>query len=107
MSKTGINSKAFSINLYNITPRSRGRIVEVLIDDFVALVTSGMLTVVVQNTGSVTADYSVSIALVITQLDEFRYQLMTVPKVLYKFHRELKLLIHVSRSPLDLRYPHH
>ena len=40
--------------------RSQGRIVEALVNDFVALVGSGVLTVVVQNTGAVTADYSVS-----------------------------------------------
>ena len=39
--------------------RSPGRIVEALIEDFLALAGSGLLTVVVQNTGSLTADYSV------------------------------------------------
>uniref|UniRef100_A0A1X7UMY0 Generative cell specific-1/HAP2 domain-containing protein n=1 Tax=Amphimedon queenslandica TaxID=400682 RepID=A0A1X7UMY0_AMPQE len=41
--------------------RSTGRIVEALVNDFVALIESGILTVVIQNTGAVTADYSVSI----------------------------------------------
>lgn len=45
---------------YYIIIRSQGRIVEALVNDFVALVGSGVLTVVVQNTGAVTADYSVS-----------------------------------------------
>lgn len=40
--------------------RSPGRIVEALVEDFMALVGSGMLTVTVQNTGHTTADYSVS-----------------------------------------------
>lgn len=40
--------------------RSPGRIVEALIEDFLALAGSGILTVVVQNTGVLTADYSVS-----------------------------------------------
>ena len=43
--------------------RSPGRIVEALIEDFLALAGSGILTVVVQNTGSLTADYSVSLSL--------------------------------------------
>ena len=34
---------------------------EALIEDFTAMAGSGMLTVVVQNSGSVTSDYSVSI----------------------------------------------
>ena len=40
--------------------RSPGRIVEALIEDFLALAGAGILTVVVQNTGTITADYSVS-----------------------------------------------
>ena len=40
--------------------RSPGRIVEALVEDFMALAGSGMLTVTVQNTGTITADYSVS-----------------------------------------------
>lgn len=40
--------------------RSQGRIVEALIDDFMALMGSGVLNVVVQNIGRVTADYSVN-----------------------------------------------
>lgn len=40
--------------------RSPGRIVEALIEDFLALAGSGILTAVIQNTGSLTADYSVS-----------------------------------------------
>ena len=39
--------------------RSPGRIVEALIEDFLALVGSGILTVVVQNIGTITSDYSV------------------------------------------------
>lgn len=41
--------------------RSQGRIVEALVNDFVALVGTGILTVVIQNTGYVTADYAVRI----------------------------------------------
>lgn len=41
--------------------RSPGRIVEALIEDFLALGGSGILTVVIQNTGVLTSDYSVSI----------------------------------------------
>lgn len=44
-----------------IENRSPGRIVEALIEDFLALAGSGILTAVIQNTGSLTADYSVSI----------------------------------------------
>lgn len=40
--------------------RSPGRIVEAMIEDFYALAGSGILTVVVQNTGKITSDYSVS-----------------------------------------------
>ena len=40
--------------------RSPGRIVEALLEDFLALSGSGLLTVVVQNTGRITSDYSVS-----------------------------------------------
>lgn len=40
--------------------RSQGRIVEALIDDFMALMGSGVLNVVVQNIGVVTADFSVN-----------------------------------------------
>ena len=40
--------------------RSPGRIVEAMIEDFLAMAGSGILTVVVQNTGSLTSDYSVS-----------------------------------------------
>ncbi len=39
--------------------RSPGRIVEALIEDFLALSGSGRLTVVIQNIGSATSDYSV------------------------------------------------
>lgn len=39
--------------------RSPARIVEAMIEDFLALAGSGMLTVTVQNTGVLTADYSV------------------------------------------------
>ena len=46
--------------------RSQGRIVEALIDDFMALMGSGVLNVVVQNIGRVTADYSVNSTLFIT-----------------------------------------
>ena len=40
--------------------RSKGRIVEAIIDDFVALAGSSPLTVLVQNIGRITADFSVS-----------------------------------------------
>lgn len=40
--------------------RSPARIVEAMIEDFLALAGSGMLTVVVQNIGVLTADFSVS-----------------------------------------------
>ena len=39
--------------------RSPGRIVEAMIEDFLALAGSGILTVTVQNIGSITSDYSV------------------------------------------------
>lgn len=39
--------------------RSPGRIVEAYIDSFEALSTDGLLTVIVQNTGSITATYQV------------------------------------------------
>ena len=39
--------------------RSPGRIVESIIEDFSALAGSGMLTVTAQNTGGITADFSV------------------------------------------------
>jgi hypothetical protein len=39
--------------------RSPGRIVEALIEDFLAMAGSGILTVVAQNMGALTADYSV------------------------------------------------
>lgn len=41
--------------------RSPGRIVEALIEDFLALAGAGYLTVVIQNTGGLTSDYSVRI----------------------------------------------
>ncbi len=37
-----------------------GRIVEALLEDFMALAGAGLLTVTVQNTGTVTSDYAVS-----------------------------------------------
>lgn len=40
--------------------RSLGRIVEALVEDFMALAGAGVLTVTVQNTGTITSDYSVS-----------------------------------------------
>ena len=40
--------------------RSPGRIVQALIEDFLALSGSGFLTVVIQNTGRITSDYTVS-----------------------------------------------
>ena len=40
--------------------RSPGRIVEALVEDFLALAGSGLLTVTVQNVGPITSDYSVS-----------------------------------------------
>lgn len=39
--------------------RSRGRIVEAIVDDFMALVGFGYMTVTVQNIGLVTSDYAV------------------------------------------------
>lgn len=51
---------------YYCRTRSQGRIVEALVNDFTALVGTGILTVVVQNTGLVTADYAVSCAPLIT-----------------------------------------
>ena len=39
--------------------RSPARIVEALVEDFVALAGSGFLTVVVQNIGALTADFAV------------------------------------------------
>lgn len=44
--------------MYN-NHRSPGRIVESIVEDFTALAGSGMLTVTAQNTGGITADFSV------------------------------------------------
>ena len=45
----------------NQPPRSPGRIVEIMVEDFTVLTGGGTLTVVVQNTGYVSADFSVCI----------------------------------------------
>ena len=49
--------------------RSQGRIVEALMDDFMALMGSGVLNVVVQNIGVVTADFSVNPTHLITYIN--------------------------------------
>lgn len=48
--------------------RSPGRIVETLLEDFTALTGGGLLTVIIQNTGSISADYSVRILQVYTHV---------------------------------------
>ena len=50
--------------MYSNNYRSPGRIVESIIEDFSALAGSGMLTVTAQNTGGITADFSVTLTIV-------------------------------------------
>lgn len=56
--KEGLEQKAIHLRVMNAC-RSPGRIVETLLEDFTVLNGGGLLTVIVQNTGSFTADYSV------------------------------------------------
>ena len=49
----------FAIMYMNSVHRSKGRIVEAIIDDFSALAGASTLSVIIQNTGAITADYSV------------------------------------------------
>lgn len=75
-----------TVDCYALILRGKGRIVEALIEDFKALSGSGILTVSIQNTGFITADYSVCLKGNLSGFYYFflyRYQLVNVLRVLF------------------------